>query len=36
VAGRVVTRLLDAFLLLTALVLLPWAVVLDLWDQIRG
>jgi hypothetical protein len=36
VAGGVVTRLLDAFLLLTALVLLPWAVVLDLWDQIRG
>jgi hypothetical protein len=36
VAGGVVTRLLDAFLLLMALVLLPWAVVLDLWDQIRG
>jgi hypothetical protein len=29
------TRLLDAFLLLTALALLPLAVVLDLLDQLR-
>lgn len=30
------TRLLDAFLALTALVLLPLAVLLDLRDAMRG